>query len=238
LSTVIGAIGPHRRVAFAELSLSAVKGVKDALGGTVNDVVLAAAAGALRDFLAHRDQPLDQPLVAMVPISVRAAEGPDELGNQVSAMLVPLPVHEPDPLRRLEQVRDGTRDAKQQHGALGADTLRELAQLTPGGAASLAARLYTSMQGAQRHRPIWNTVVSNVPGPRFPLYCAGARLDAIYPLGPCHEMVGLNVTLFSYRDTIFAGLNADRDMVPDVRLIADRLADAVEELSKAAGEQR
>lgn len=250
-SVLNGSIGPHRRVAFAELPLDTVKGIKNRLGGrasvesgrrratrvTVNDVVLATVAGALRRFLQHRGQPPLQPLVAMVPISVRAYGERAELGNRVSAMLVALPVDEPDPVARLRQVSGGTAGAKEQHGALGADTMQQLAELAPGAVSSLAARLYTRMRGADRHRPIWNTIVSNVPGPRIPLYCAGARLEALYPLGPVHEMCGLNITLFSYRDMVFVGLNADRELLPDVARIAGELRESVDELAKAADQQ-
>jgi WS/DGAT/MGAT family acyltransferase len=238
LTVLNGAIGPHRRVAFAELALGALKEVKEALGGTVNDVVLATVAGALRRFLLGRGASVNQALVAMVPVSVRVPDEHGLPGNRVSVMLVELPVNHADPLRRLERVKAATRRAKEQHGALGAHTIQALAEVTPGALAALAARLYTRTRAADRHRPIWNLVVSNVPGPRIPLYCAGARMEAFYPLGPIHEMSGLNVTLLSYLDTIFVGLNADRDLVGDVDRIAAALGEAVQELVKAAGEQR
>jgi diacylglycerol O-acyltransferase / wax synthase len=234
MTALNGSIGPHRRVSLTELPLDGVKSIKTALGGTVNDVVLAAVSGALRTFLRHRGEPLDRPLVAMVPISVRTDEQRGQTGNQVSAMLTALPVHLADPLERLRGVSRGTRGAKEQFGALGADTIAQLAELTPAGVATLAARLYTRTRAADRHRPIWNVVVSNVPGPRIPLYANGARIEAIYPIGPIHEMCGLNVTLFSYLDTIFVGVNADRDLVPDVDVFSGALRDAVDELAKAA----
>jgi diacylglycerol O-acyltransferase / wax synthase len=238
MTVLNGAIGPRRKVVLAELSLDTVKDVKNCLGGTVNDVVLAAVAGTLRGFLLGRGEAADQPLVAMVPISVRPPGREDDLGNHVSAMLVSLPVDEPDAVARLEAVRTSTSEAKEQHGALGATTIQELAEVTPAAAAALAARLYTGTHAADRHRPIWNLVVSNVPGPRFPLYTAGARLEAMYPLGPCHEMVGLNVTLFSYQDTVYVGVNTDIEMLPDAEEIARGLQDAVAELEKAAAERR
>ncbi|CAN5214967.1 MAG: wax ester/triacylglycerol synthase family O-acyltransferase [Euzebyales bacterium] len=233
-----GAIGPHRRVAFASVPLPAVKAVKDARGGTVNDVVLALVAGALRAYLVARDLPRDRPLVAMVPISVRGTEQEDQGPNQVSAMLVGLPVDEPDPLRRLARIAAGTKDAKQQHGALGATTLQQVAELAPAALSSLAARLYTRMRAADHHRPIWNVVVSNVPGPRFPLYLAGARVEAMYPLGPVHEMNGLNITLFSYEQRVFVGLNADRELLGDVDRVAAALPAALRELDVAGGGRR
>lgn len=230
-----GALSAYRRVAFAELSLSGVKAVKNALGGTVNDVVLAAVAGSLRAYLDHQEVTLDRPLVAMVPISVRGGGGTSgAAGNHVSSMLVALPSNTDDPVERLRRVTIATRGAKEQHGALGADTISRVAEIAPAGAFALAARLYSRTRAADRHRPIWNVLVSNVPGPRIPLYCAGAMLEAIYPLGPVHEMNGLNITLFSYADTVFVGINADRDLVRDVGAVATGIVDAVDELAKAA----
>jgi WS/DGAT/MGAT family acyltransferase len=234
VTSLNGAIGGHRLIALTQQSLESVKSVKRVYGGTVNDVILAAVAGALRRYLLGRDDPVDRPLVGMVPISVRTSDQVGETGNHVSAMLVDLPTDEPDPVQRLRRVASGTAGAKEQHGALGAQTLQQLAELTPAGVASLAARVYTRMRGADRHRPIWNVVVSNVPGPRIPLYFAGAKVEAMYPIGPVHEMCGLNITLFSYQDMVYVGLNADRDLVPDVEQIAAGICESVEDLAKLA----
>ena len=231
-----GSIGPHRRVALTEISLDTVKSVKNGLGGTVNDVVLAAVSGALRTYFTDHGDPVDRPLVAMVPISVRGEDQQGQIGNHVSAMLTALPIDEANPAERLRLVSRTTKGAKQQHGALGANTIAELAELAPAGVATLAARLYTRTRAADRHRPIWNAVVSNVPGPRFPLYYNGAKVEAVYPLGPPHEMCGLNITLFSYLDTIFVGLNADRDLVPDVDTLGAALCVEVDRLAKLAAE--
>lgn len=231
-----GAIGPHRVIALTEQSLESVKSIKRTFGGTVNDVVLACVASALRRYLQSRGEAVDRPLVGMVPISVRREDQQGEVGNHVSMMLVDLPADEPDPVQRLRRVTSGTADAKDRHGALGADTLQDLAELTPAGVASLAARLYSRTGAANRHRPIWNVVVSNVPGPRIPLYQVGAKVEAMYPIGPVHEMCGLNVTLFSYSDMIYVGLNADRDLVPDVEEIGVAICQSVEELAKLAAD--
>ena len=231
-----GAIGAHRVIGLTDQSLESVKSIKRIYGGTVNDVILAAVAGGLRRYLLGRGESVERPLVGMVPISVRSEDQHGQTGNQVSMMLVDLPADEPDPVQRLRRVTRGTADAKEQHGALGAHTLQDLAELAPAGVASLAARLYTRANGANRHRPIWNVVVSNVPGPRVPLYYAGAKVEAMYPIGPVHEMCGLNVTLFSYQDMIFIGLNADRDLVPDVTAIADAICASIDDLAKLAAE--
>ena len=231
-----GAIGPHRLISLTDQSLDAVKSIKNTFGGTVNDVVLAAVAGALRRYLVGRGEDVHRPLVAMVPISVHGADTGPSGGNQVSAMLVGLPTDEPDPVQRVRRVTEGTAGAKEQHGALGADTLQQLAELAPAGVAAMAARVYTRMQGADRHRPIWNVVISNVPGPRIPLYFCGAKLESMYPIGPVHEMCGLNVTLFSYGDMIHVGLNADRSLVGDVDEIGATICDEIEQLAKLAAE--
>ena len=231
-----GAIGAHRVIALTDQSLASVKTIKRVYGGTVNDVILAAVAAGLRRYLLGRGEAVDRPLVGMVPISVRTEDQRGQQGNQVSMMLVDLPADEPDPVQRLRRVTNGTANAKEQHGALGAQTLQELAELTPAGLASLAARLYTRTGGANRHRPIWNVVVSNVPGPLIPLDYAGAKVEAMYPIGPVHEMCGLNVTLFSYQDMISIGLNADRDLVPDVEVIGEAICASIEDLAKLAAE--
>src|SRR5680860_111990 len=231
-----GAIGPRRRVAFCELSLETIDGVRRSAGGTVNDVALATIAGGLRSWFSACGEPVDEPLVAMVPISTRPPGARGEVGNRVSAMLVALPVDDDDPVVRLRAVSASAAGAKAQHGAMGATTIQDLAELTPGPVAALAARLYTRYRGADHHRPIWNLVVSNIPGPRVPLYCAGARMEAMYPLGPVHEMCGLNITLFSYRHQVYVGLNADRDLLPDVAGLRDALTSALSELGRAVGQ--
>jgi diacylglycerol O-acyltransferase / wax synthase len=229
-----GAIGPHRRVAFAELPLAEAKAIKQRLSGTLNDVILTVVAGALRRHLHEHGEPTDQSLVGMVPISTHAAPESGDSGNQVSAMLVGLPVDVADPVERLARVATSTAGAKEQHGAVGATTIQQLVELAPAGVSSLAARAYTRAGGANRHRPIWNLIISNVPGPRIPLYCAGARLEAMYPIGPVHEMVGLNITLFSYADTIFVGMNGDRDLMPDLEDLGGALHESFDELLERA----
>lgn len=228
-----GAIGPHRRVAFASLPLPGLKAVKNRGVGTLNDVILTVVTGAVRRYLRDHGEPVDRPLVAMVPVSTHAAPESGDSGNQVSMMLVGLPVDEEDPVERLVRVASATVGAKETHGAVGATTIQQLVELAPAGVSSLAARAYTRLGGANRHRPIWNLVVSNVPGPRIPLYWAGARVEALYPIGPVHEMVGLNVTLFSYEDAVFVGLNGDRELLTDLATLAEALGSAFAELAEA-----
>jgi WS/DGAT/MGAT family acyltransferase len=229
-----GAITPHRSVAFGRTSLEDMRLIKRTFGTTVNDVVLAATAGSLRRWLdAHGGVP-DRPLVASVPISVRAEGQAGSLGNKVSAMLAALPVQLADPVERLRAVAESTKGAKEIHGALGADMLGDWAEFAAPALFARAARLYSGMKLADRHPPIHNLVVSNIPGPPIPLYCAGARVVAIYPMGPILEGAGLNVTIISFMGSVDFSAIACRELVPDVASIASGFIDAVAELKKAA----
>ncbi|HVE93811.1 MAG TPA: wax ester/triacylglycerol synthase family O-acyltransferase [Acidimicrobiales bacterium] len=228
------AISPHRKFAFTQVSLDEVKQVKNALGGTVNDVVLAMCAGALRRYLDGRSEQPEAPLVAMVPLSVRAEDEKGAMGNRVSSMLVSLATDIDDPVERLHTISDGTRHAKEQDKAIGADTLTNWAEFAAPAIAARAARLYSNMKIADRHRPLFNVTISNVPGPPFPLYSAGARMVAMYPMGPIMDGGGLNITVMSYMDTMNFGLVACRETVPEVVEIGRHLDDALEELKKAA----
>jgi WS/DGAT/MGAT family acyltransferase len=229
-----GAITPHRKFAFTQISLDDVKMIKNALGGTVNDVVLALCAGALRTYLQGRDELPAESLVAMVPISVRTEDQKGAMGNQVSQMLVSLATSVDDPVERLHTISAGTEGAKEQEKAIGAETLMNWAEFAAPAVAARAARLYSNMKLADRHRPLFNVTISNVPGPNFPLYSAGSRMVAMYPMGPIADGGGLNITVMSYMGTMFFGLVACRDTVPAVWDIAAGLQSAVDELRKAA----
>jgi len=233
-ASINGAISPHRKVAFTEVALDEVKAVKNSVGGTVNDVVLAMCAGALRRYFEARGEQLDDALVAMVPISVRSEAEKDTLGNRVSSMLCSLATTIDDPVERLHAISEGTKGAKEQHNAIGADTLGDWAEFAAPALAARAARLYSRTRLADRHRPVFNLVISNVPGPAFPLYSFGAQMVASYPMGPLSEGVGLNITVTSYMGSMYFGLVADRDSVGDVWLIARGLQESLEELTKAA----
>jgi diacylglycerol O-acyltransferase / wax synthase len=228
------AITPHRRFAFAQVQLDDVKMVKNKLGGTVNDVVLAICAGALRSYLQDRGEHVTDPLVAMVPISVRTEDQQGAMGNRVSSMLTSLATDIADPVERLHAISAGTTNAKEQDKAIGAETLMDWAEFAAPGLAARAARLYSSMKLADRHRPIFNVTISNVPGPDFPLYSAGARMVAYYPMGPIADGGALNITVMSYMGTMCFGLVACRETVPEVWSIAHGLRAALDELVKAA----
>jgi len=215
--------------------LTDVKMIKNALGVTVNDVVLGLCAGALRRYLDQHGETVDAPLVAMVPMSVRSEEEKGTGGNRVASMLCSLATDIDDPIGRIVAINAGTRGAKEQMNAVGADALTDWAEFMAPALAGRAARLYSRTRMADRHRPLFNVTISNVPGPPFPLYSAGARMVAHYPMGPIADGGGLNITLMSYLDQIDFGLVACRDLIPDIWSIADGLGLALDELLKATG---
>ena len=227
-------ITPHRQFGFVQLSLDDVKAVKNSFGGTVNDVVLALCAGALRRYFEGIGERVEESLVAMVPISVRSDDQRETMGNRVSSMLVSLATSLDDPVERLQAISEGTRDAKEQHRAIGADTLTDWAEFAAPALFARAARLYSRMRLADQHRPFANLVISNVPGPPFPLYCVGSRMLAMYPMGPIAHGGALNITVMSYMGQMNFGIVGDRKAVRDVWSIARGLEDSLEELKKAA----
>jgi WS/DGAT/MGAT family acyltransferase len=228
-------ISPWRRFAFTEVSLDDIKMVKNSLGGTVNDVVLALCSGALRQYFADRGETLDSSLQAMVPISVRTEAQKGAMGNQVSSLLVSLASDVDDPVERLRTITEGTKGAKEQEKAIGAATLTsEWAEFAAPALAARAARLYSRTKVADRARPLFNVTISNVPGPNFPLYSAGARMVAMYPMGPIADGMALNITVMSYMGTVYFGLVADRDAIPQIWDLAGHIDAALAELKKAA----
>ena len=226
------AIGAERSVAFARIALADAKAIRKAFGVTLNDVILAICAGALRSFLAELHELPATPLVAVCPISVR--DGDAQSGNRLSAMFTSLATDIASPVDRLRAIESVTRGAKEEHHAIGADLLQNWAEFAAPTTFSLAARFYTRMKLADRHRPIHNLVISNVPGPPFPLYLAGSKLVAAYPLGPVFEGAGLNVTVMSYMGSIDFGFNAATSAVPDLWELADAIGPALAELRDAA----
>jgi len=226
------ALTPHREFAFTSLSLSDVKEIKNAYSVSVNDVVLAMCAGALHRYLDRVGDSPDAPLVAMVPVSVRTEEQKGTHGNQVSSMLCSLATDVDDPVERLRTINAGTKLAKQQLDVIGADALTDWVEFAAPALLGRAARLYSRTRMADRHRPLFNVTISNVPGPPFPLYSGGARMVAHYPMGPIFDGGGLNITVMSYLDSLDFGLVACSDLVDDVWSLADGLRESLEELRK------
>jgi WS/DGAT/MGAT family acyltransferase len=210
-----GKITPHRRFAFASLPLDRIKAIKSAAEVTVNDTVVAICAGGLRAWLDERGELPAEPLVSMVPVSVRSREEQGTFGNRVSTMFVPIPTDEADPRRRLQRAHEILSSAKAQHRALPADLLADASQFIPPALAARAARVTSEILSSSRLAPLLNVVISNVPGPREPLYCAGARLEHNYPVSVITDGVGLNITCLSYLDRVDFGIVVDRDMVDD-----------------------
>jgi WS/DGAT/MGAT family acyltransferase len=222
-------VGANRRFAMMEAPVSSFKDVKNALGGTVNDVVLATVAGAMHRLLRYRREPTrDRFLRAMVPVSVRSNDQQDAMGNRVSSWLVDLPVGPMGAKRRLTLIRRITEDLKESKQALGAEFLMNIGTWAPPTIHGMAARL------AARSRLI-NLVVSNVPGPQIPLYIAGARLVASYPIMPIAENMGLSIACTSLAGTMAFGLTADWDTLPDIEYLAAAMDESLSELLKAAG---
>jgi WS/DGAT/MGAT family acyltransferase len=229
-----GPLSPLRSVGFARVPLDDVRALKTAFGCTVNDVVLGLCAGTLREYLLDHDALPDQPLVATCPVSVRT-EGETTGGNKVSAMFTTLDTNLADPSERIRAIQACTVGAKEEHKAVGAEMLQNWAEYAAPNTFNLASRFYSSSGLAASHRPIHNVIISNVPGPSFPLYYAGAEMVAAYPMGPVMEGVGLNITVLSNRGSVDFGFMVDRELVPDVWNMADRVKDALAELQAAAG---
>jgi diacylglycerol O-acyltransferase len=210
-----GPITPHRRLAIGSLPLETVKAVKNELGVTVNDVIVALCASMLRAWLEERGELPDEPLVAMVPVSVRTEEEAGTFGNRVSAMFVPIPTNESDPQRRIEQTHRVLAVAKERHKATPADLMQDATQFVPPALMSAASRVTMGLLARAPVPPVLNLVISNVPGPREPLYLAGARMLAYYPVSTITDGVGLNITVISYLDHIDVGIIGDREQLDD-----------------------
>jgi len=222
-------IGPHRRFTWVEADLGQFKAIKDSLGGTVNDVVLAVVAGALGSYMRLHEHPTENVgLRAMVPVSVRADVERGALGNRVAAMWVTLPVGTTDPEQRLRKISEAMDAVKRSGQAVGAEILTHLSGFASPTIMAQAARL----QARQR---LFNLVVTNVPGPQFPLYLLGRELESVYPMVPLAENTALGIAILSYNGRLNFGLVADYDALADVEVMADELRASIEELAAAAG---
>jgi len=228
------AIVAERAWAPAIFEFDRFRAIKNAEDATINDVVLSVCAGALRGWLADSDDLPEDPLVAMVPVSVRAEEEKKRAGNLVSAMLVALATNEADPLARLRIIRDAAHSSKIALQAVGARTLVRSAELFPFALSGLGVRLYSRLQLVERHRPMFNLVITNVPGPPRPLTVGGARMLMHVGAAPLFDGLGLILPVFSYAGSISIGVTADRKIMPDAVGFADRLAASLDELEAAA----
>jgi hypothetical protein len=224
-----GTITAHRRFAFGSLPLADVKLVKNHFGMTVNDVVMALTAAALRRWLLDHDALPTTPLVGAVPVSIRTDGRERTTGNQISVMLAELPTQLRDPEARLHFMRESMLDAKRAFEAVPASLLQDVSALVPTALSGLAARALFKL--ATVPGVPFNLFVSNVPGPQLPLYIAGARVEGIHPVSAVTDLTGgLNITLFSYDGSLDFGLIACREMVPDVWNLIEYLQDAMAEM--------
>jgi diacylglycerol O-acyltransferase / wax synthase len=227
-------IGPHRKLAIGSASLDTAKAIKNAYGATVNDVVLAVCAGGLRTWLARHEALPDDPLVALVPVSIRTGKETDRWTNRVSMLSTLLPTDEPDPVKRLRCVHEAMASSKDIFRALPAERLTDFAEFPPPAVFARAMRLSARLGLASRLAP-GNLVISNVPGPRRPLYAAeGARLEHYFPVSVITEGQGLNITVQSYLDRLDFGLVCDPDLVPDVDALFDAVLADFDALARAA----
>jgi diacylglycerol O-acyltransferase len=223
-------IGPHRRFTWVDGTLGEFRQVKETLGGTINDVVLAAVAGALGAYMRSHDFETDDlTLKALVPVSVRRSGRRDGPGNRIAAMRAPLPVGVEDPAERLALVSDAMAEVKRSGQAVGAHVLTELSGFASTTLVAQAARLQTRQR-------MFNLVVTNVPGPQLPLYLLGRRLQAIYPLVPLAANTALGIAVISYDGGMGFGLSSDYDALPDLELLAGELREAVSALVSAAAD--
>lgn len=234
-SCLNGPIGPHRRWVPTSVGVEQVKKVRHSLGGTFNDVVLAAITRGFRDLLAARGDPLNQPLRSLMPVSVRArdergrAVGDGTLANKISAVFAELPVQLADPLERLRAISAQTAGLKESNQAVAGEVLTQLSGFAPPMMLSLAGRLVTKLSQKRV-----NTVTTNVPGPQIPLYALGRRMTHVYPYVPLGMQMRVAVAIFSYDGEVSFGVTGDYDSMPDLSLVAEGIEAGMQELLEAA----
>jgi WS/DGAT/MGAT family acyltransferase len=226
-----GVISSHRVVEGRSFELSKIKAIKNLVpDATVNDAVLTIVGGALRKYLHSKKELPSKTMIAMAPISVRGQEGKNALGNQVAAMTVRLGTDIDDSLQRLAHVHDSAMASKEMTNAIGAKLMTDFSQFIPSTTAALATRLYTEFAMAENVSQAFNCVVTNVPGPQFPLYMAGARLVTQYGLGPIFDGMGIIFPVFSYGGQITISFNSCRTMIPDPEVFAGYIQETYDEL--------
>src|SRR4051794_24253160 len=222
-------IGPHRRFIGVRCSLSDFKLVKNAFGGTVNDVVLAVVSGALREWLRSRGMRTEGlELRALVPMSTRTEHEHNQLGNRLAAMRGPLPVYVDDPVARLGVVREQMKDVKESKQAVGAEVLAGVQNFAPPTILAQAARINFSTR-------LFNLIVTNVPGPQFPLYVRGREMRDVFPIAFLPKNHALAVAIMSYNGTMNFGLLADYDALPDIEYVGEAIEASIAELVALAG---
>jgi WS/DGAT/MGAT family acyltransferase len=230
-------ITPHRRLAFRSVDLDSVKTIKNEFGVSVNDVVMAMCAGALRRWLAEHDALPDQPLISMIPVSVRDPASKGALGNKVSAMLAMLPTNVTDAGQRLQVVHAATKIAKSQQAAIPQGLVDKISDFAPPALTARAARVVFAT-GLLHRLPPFNLCISNIPGPNVPVYLCGAKLLAHYPVSVITDGQGLNITVIGYLGQLHFGLVSCRELIPDIDALAGYLVDEMDLLLEAAGQRK
>ena len=225
-------ITAHRNFSFQSTSLDAVKAIKNAMGATVNDVVMGACTGGIRAYLEEKGELPAEPLVAMVPVSIRTGEETEKWTNRVSGLLASLPTDEPDIGERVRKVHEAMVASKDMFNAIPAEMLTDFTQFPSPATFARATRMATRFRLGDRLAPPVNLVISNVPGPRTPLYSTGAKLLHYYPVSTITDGQGLNITVQSYLDTLDWGLVACRELVPDLDHLLDLIVCEMEEMAK------
>lgn len=219
----------------AILDINRVKALRKVVeGATLNDVILAICAGALRRYLMEKNELPEKPLVAMVPVSTRTAEEKNAMGNQVSAMYVQLATDIEDPIKRLEKIHHNTVIGKLYQDAIDAKSLMGYAELIPFGLAGAAARFYTRAAIAKRHNPFFNVVITNVPGPQLPLYMAGHKLIVNMGTAPIFDGMGLIMPICSYNGTISISPTSAANLMPDLDDFTRYIRESANELEASA----
>jgi WS/DGAT/MGAT family acyltransferase len=229
-----GLVASRRKWNTVILSLDRIKALKNIMGTTMNDVMLAICAGALRRYLLEKEKLPNKPLVAMVPISTRtkSEEKNVDAGNQISSMLVQLATNIEDPIERLEVIHGNTIRGKTYHGAIGAKTLSQMAEAVPFGVANQAARLYSRFHISELHNPVFNLTITNVPGPQFPIYLAGHKLYTIMGMAPIIDGMGLIITILSYNGMVTVSSTSDIKSMPDLDNFSVYLRESANELEE------
>ncbi len=218
-----------------KLELADVRRLKESVeGATINDVILAICGGGLRRYLEATDERPVQSLVAMAPVSIRKSETESEGGNRVSMMTAALGTEIADPVARLQHVCATVRSSKKQRSSMGATTLVDAVELVPSALGQLVAQAYRTLGLSSRHAPLFNCIVTNVPGPQIPLYFLGARMTEAYPMVPLFTNNALGVALFSYSGGLYWGFNADWDLFPDLHDFVVAIDTSFHELCAAA----
>ncbi len=228
-----GTITGHRTIALTEMSLEDIRAIKSATGTTVNDVVLAVSGGALRAYLEERGELPTHSLVACVPVSVRETSRRATGANKVSSLFTKLGTDVEDPLERLQDMAVANRQAKEHQKAISADALQDWAEFAAPRTFGLAVRAYAGLRLAEKHPVVHNLVISNVPGPPMPLYFMGARITALYPLGPVFHGAGLNITVASNNGSMYVGVIACRESMPDGEALAQHFPKQLARLREA-----